>query len=128
MNCTEVGKFSCASSGLCLQKDALQNRYERVDRCTSSGGRLCQNNPCGRNGICYEGMNNDFYCGCKPGWKGKICDSESELLISVIIIVHMISIRVVPLYQFSCQKHLNFELFWQPGQNKIGKKEKMPQL
>ena len=36
--------------------------------------------------------------------------------------IHMISIRVVPRYQFLCQKHLNSRLFWQLGQSKIGKK------
>ena len=34
------------------------------------------------------------------------------------------NIRVVPRYQFSCQKHLNFGLFRQLGGNKIEKKRK----
>jgi len=38
-----------------------------------------------------------------------------------------ITVSMVPRYQFSRQKHLNFGLFWQFGQNKIGKKKKMPQ-
>ena len=84
-NCTKAGKFSCASSGLCLTKDALNNRYERLNlNCTSSEKGPCQNNPCGENGFCYEGLHNfydgdkNFYCGCKPGWKGDRCDSESK--------------------------------------------------
>ena len=40
-------------------------------------GGLCQSNPCVNNGICYDGIGN-FICGCKPGWKGQTCDTESK--------------------------------------------------
>ena len=79
LDCIQMGKFSCASSALCLSKEVFQNHYTRIDlNCTSKEGGLCRNDPCGENGICYEGLK-DFYCGCKPGWKGVTCDLESKL-------------------------------------------------
>ena len=78
-NCTRIGKFSCASSGLCLSKSVFANQNERLAlNCTSVEGGLCQSNPCVNNGICYDGIGN-FICGCKPGWKGQTCDTESKL-------------------------------------------------
>ena len=77
-NCTRIGKFSCASLGLCLSKSVFANQNERLSlNCTSVEGGLCQSNPCGNNGICYDGIGN-FICGCKPGWKGQTCDTESK--------------------------------------------------
>ena len=77
-NCTRIGKFSCASSGLCLSKSVFANQNERLALdCTSVEGGLCQSNPCVNNGICYDGIGN-FICGCKPGWKGQTCDTESK--------------------------------------------------
>ena len=77
-NCTRIGKFSCASSGLCLSKSVFANKHEMLAlHCKSVEGGLCQSNPCGKNGICYDGIEN-FFCGCKPGWKGQTCDTESK--------------------------------------------------
>ena len=45
--------------------------------CTSREGGPCQTDPCGNNGNCYEGVDK-YFCGCKPGWKGPICESESK--------------------------------------------------
>ena len=53
--------------------------------CKSVEGGICQSssNPCSKNGICYDGIGDDggfwYICGCKPGWKGKTCDTESKL-------------------------------------------------
>ena len=77
--CTEKGKFSCASSGLCLSKDIFHNNFKRIDlNCTPTQGGPCLGDPCGDHGICYEGKN-EVFCGCNPGWQGKTCDEESKL-------------------------------------------------
>ena len=73
-----MGKFPCASSGLCLEKLSFNNNFDRVGvNCTSLQGGPCESHPCTDNGFCYEGLN-DYFCGCKPGWKGKICNEESK--------------------------------------------------
>jgi hypothetical protein len=77
-NCTRIGKFFCASSGQCISKSIFANQHERlVLNCTSVEGGLCQSNPCGNNSLCYDPEK--FLCGCKPGWKGQTCDTESKL-------------------------------------------------
>ena len=74
-----MGKFTCASSGLCMSKDLFNNRKESIDfNCTSREGGPCQHDPCGKYGICYEGVGK-YYCGCNPGWKGLTCESESKV-------------------------------------------------
>ena len=73
-NCTKIGKFVCASSSLCLSKSIFTNQHAL--NCTSVEGGLCQSNPCGDNSICYDPEK--FLCGCKPGWKGQTCDTESK--------------------------------------------------
>ena len=78
LDCTADGNFECGSSGLCLPKYVLDNCYERLETdCIPSKVGPCNRNPCGDNGICYEGLNT-FYCGCKPGWKGTTCETESK--------------------------------------------------
>lgn len=40
----------------------------------------CSPNPCHNGGQCID-LENDFYCACKNGWKGKTCHSSKCVVV-----------------------------------------------
>ena len=46
-------------------------------QCAKLDSKSCNSKPCENGGECI-GVQDDFYCACKPNWKGKICSEPSK--------------------------------------------------
>lgn len=41
--------------------------------------QACSTNPCTNGGTCWSSMNS-FYCACRPGFTGKICEGNNSFI------------------------------------------------